>query len=362
MRLANLNKTYIIAEAGSNHDGKLSQAKKLIDIAADAGADAIKFQIFKAVDLYHPECGHIEFMNEKLDLFDFFKKMEFPVSWIPQLKQYADDRDIDFLFSVFSPESLDYITQFDINAIKIASPELNYLQLFEQSAKLNKPIFFSTGISTMSDISETVDILNKYHDNFAILHCITAYPAPLDQSNLNVLKTLSLAFDKPVGLSDHTMDFNTVSPLAVAMGAKIIEKHFTISRNLSGADHKFALEPHELTHMISEIRFIETLDRKEKIKYINNTPNKDIILGNSVKAITEDERLLYECDRRSLLTLKPIQKGDIISKENIGILRAERNITPGIEPKYLNTVLGKKATADIPGATGLLWEHLLTKI
>lgn len=352
-------KTYIIAEAGSNHDGNYEQALKLIDIAVEAGADAVKFQIFKASKLYHKKSGKIEFMGNDLELYDFLKSMEVPLDWIPKLNEYCKGKNIDFLFSIFDLELIKKIKEYDIKAIKIASPELNYVQLFEECAKLNKKIIFSTGISKLSDIELAVETISKYHDDFVILHCITSYPASIDQCNLNIIRTLKSAFDKEVGLSDHTMDYNYVPSLAVALGATVIEKHFTISRDLNGADHKFALEPNELKCMVNNIRKVEEMSEQEKESYIISVPNYRTILGSSVKKVQKEEEILYSCDRRSIITVKAIKKGDIISKDNIEVLRAERNIKPGLEPKFLNVIIGKKVNKDLEDGIGLTWNDVL---
>lgn len=353
-------KTYIIAEAGSNHDGKFEQAIKLIDIAVECGADAVKFQVFKAEKLYHKNVGMIDVPGGKIDFYDFLKKMEIPEEWIPELKKYCDKKNIEFLFSVFDIESLECIKKIDSSNIKIASPELNYIQLFEKCAKLNKPIIFSTGISKLGDIEQSIEIIEKYHSNYAILHCITAYPASNEQCNLNIIKTLKKCFNHPVGLSDHTMDFKYVPALAVALGATIIEKHFTISRTLNGPDHKFALEPQELKTMIKEIRKVEMMNDEEKLNFIKDTPNSEIILGSGRKCITDEEKILYQCDRRSIITIKDIDIGEKITMDNISILRAERNIEPGLEPKYLNVILNKKVNKKIQNGSGIRWDDLFS--
>ncbi|MDP4176903.1 MAG: N-acetylneuraminate synthase family protein [Bacillota bacterium] len=355
-------RTFVIAEAGSNHDGSFEQAKKLIDIAVDCGADAVKFQVFKAEKLYHKNVGMIDVPGGKIDFFDFLKKMEMSIKWIPELKRYCDERNIEFLFSVFDIESVELIKKYNINSIKIASPELNYVQLFEEAAKLNKPIIFSTGISKLADIENSIEVIEKYHSNYAILHCITAYPANDNQCNLNIIKTLKQCFEHPVGLSDHTMNFKYVPALAVALGASIIEKHFTIDRTLSGPDHKFALEPKELKVMIDEIRKVEKMSDKEKEDYIQKTPNSKTILGNCRKIITKDEEILYKCDRRSIISIRDIEAGEKITLDNVAVLRAERNIVPGLEPKFLNIILNKNVNRKICSGRGITWEDILNSI
>lgn len=355
----NKGKTYIIAEAGSNHDGNYEQAKKLIDVAVECGADAVKFQVFKAGKLYPKNVGMIDLPGGKIDFFDFLKNMEMPFEWVPKLKKYSDDRNIDFLFSVFDIETVKLIEECNINAIKIASPELNYMQLFEECSKLDKPIIFSTGISKLGDIETSVETIERYHSKYSILHCITAYPAKVEQCNLNVIRTLAQCFNHPVGLSDHTIDFRTVPAMAVALGASIIEKHFTINRSLNGPDHKFALEPDELKIMINEIRKVENYDQKEKKQFIDKVPNSKIIRGNGRKIITDDEKLLYECDRRSIICTKDIYEGETITLNKISILRAERNLIPGIEPKYLDIILNKRVHRKISSGNGITWDDVL---
>ncbi len=238
---------FIIAEAGSNHDGKFEQAKKLIDIAAWAGTDAVKFQLFRAPKIYPPGCGEIPTPQGKIDLYKFFEQVELPFQWLFPLKKYSQKRGLVFIVSPFDEKSADILEKIAIDAYKIASPELNHLPLLRRVAKNQKAMIISSGLSTLSDIEEALNAIYK-ENNFQVilLHCISSYPAQPKEYNLNVLETFKKAFQVPVGISDHSLDPVLIPKLAVAIGSSVIEKHFTLSKKLPGADHPFALEPDEL--------------------------------------------------------------------------------------------------------------------
>jgi len=348
---------FIIAEAGSNHDGKLEQAFKLVDVAVAAGADMVKFQIFKASKLYPPNCGVIDFGGKKLDLYAFFVKSEVSYDWLPKLKRYCDRRGIIFFATPFDEESADAMEKAGTQAYKIASSELNHIPLLRHVARKQKPMIMSEGLSTMRDIAEAVEtVRGEGNEQIAVLHCVSDYPAPPEEYNLNVLQTIKRAFGVVVGLSDHTLDPVLVPTIAVASGARIIEKHFTLSKELNGADHIYALEPNELALMVKRIRETEKLPIKKKVVYLARHP---AIMGGYEKIIAPCEKKIYPGDKRWIFSIKQIKKGEKFSKGNIAVLRAERFLKPGLHPRLFEEFLGAKCQKDIKPYQGLQWEHVL---
>ena len=351
---------FVIAEAGSNHDGKLLQAKKLIDVAAEAKADAIKFQLFKASKIYTPNCGKIPTPRGKLDLYDFFKQSEMPFEWIPLLKKYSEKKGLVFIVSPFDEETADELEKNGIKAYKIASPELNHLPLLSYIAKKQKPMIISSGLSTLSDIEEAVNVIHKENNRqIVLLHCVSSYPAPVREYNLKAIETLQNAFQLPVGISDHSLGPVLIPKLAVICGAVMIEKHFTLNKKLPGADHVFALEPDELALMVKEIRAAEKWSKEKTNKFLNNSPFYKKILGTGQKIIASSEKDIYPGDKRSIFAVKDIKKGEKLSKSNLSVLRAERHLRPGIHPRYFNLVLGKRLSKPIKKYSGVQWANLL---
>lgn len=351
---------FIIAEAGSNHDGRLEQAKKLIDVAAWAGADAVKFQLFRASTIYPPTCGKISTPQGKIDLYKFFKQVELPFKWLPLLKKYAQKKGLVFIISPFDEKLADELEKINIAIYKIASPELNHLPLLRHIAKKKKPIILSSGLSTLSDIEEALNTIYK-ENNFKVilLHCVSGYPVPPREYNLKVIETIKEAFQVLVGISDHSLNPVIIPKLAVAIGALMIEKHFTLSKKLPGADHPFALEPDELRLMVKEIREVENWNQEKRKKFISSKPAYKKILGTGQKIIAPSEKVLYPGDKRSIFAIKDIKRGKRLNKNNITILRAERYLKPGIHPRYFNLVLGKRTTRLVKKYTGLQWKNLL---
>ena len=354
------NPVFIIAEAGSNHDGNFEQAKKLIDIAAEAKADAVKFQLFLASKVYTPNCGKIPTLRGKLDLYEFFQRSEMPFKWIPLLKKYAEKKGLIFIVSPFDEATADELEKNNIKAYKIASPELNHLPLLSYIAKKQKPLIISSGLSTLSDIEEAIDSIHKENNRqIVLLHCVSSYPAPPEEYNLKLIETLQNNFQVPVGISDHSLDPVIIPELAAVLGAAVIEKHFTLDKKLPGADHTFALNPDELALMVKKIREAEKWSKEKRDKFLNSKPFYKKILGNGQKIIAPSEKEIYPGDKRSIFIIKDIKNGDKLNKKNIAILRSERYLNPGIHPRYFNLILGKKVIKPIKKYNGLQWAHLL---
>ncbi len=351
---------FIIAEAGSNHDGKFEQAKKLIDIATWAGVDAVKFQLFRASKIYPPNCGKIPGPQGEIDLYKFFEQVEIPFKWLSLLKKYAEKRGLVFIVTPFDEEAVDVLEKINIEVYKIASSELNHLPLLSHIAKNQKPMILSSGLSRLSDIEEALDtVYGENNQKIILLHCLSSYPAPPEEYNLKVIETLRNAFQVPVGISDHSLDPVLIPKLAACCGASVIEKHFTLSKKLAGADHPFALEPNELKLMVREVRKTEKWSEKKKRSFLASKPFYKKILGVGQKIITPSEREIYPGDKRSIFVTKNLKKNARLNKSNAAILRAERHLKPGLHPRYFDLVLGKKVVKSIKKYTGLQWKHLL---
>lgn len=328
---------FVVAEAGSNHDGKLEQAKALIDVAAEAGADAIKFQIFSARTLYSrstPGFSHLEELTTSKTLYQIVKENELPRDWLPELAQYASEKGLIFLATPFDREAVDELAAAGVPAYKWASGEIVDLPLLRHAAAKSKPMLISTGMCNLTDIQEAVDVVYSTGNfDVILLHCTSLYPAQTHQVNLRAMDTLRNAFQVPVGFSDHTMS-RFIPIAAVARGACIIEKHFTLSRQLSGPDHAFALEPEELKEMIRGIRETEES------------------LGSPLKRMLEEEKEVARIARRSIIARRNIPEGTRITAEMLTVKRPGW----GIPPKFWDTVLGRKAKQDIAEEEVITWE------
>lgn len=331
---------FIIAEAGSNHDRKLEHAFKLIEIAKEAGADAIKFQTYSAETIYSKKTPKPDYMKkkglsaEKETLWDVIKRIEMPRDWHPKLKAYCDQQGIMFLSTPFDLKAVDELEAVGIEAYKIASFEITHLPLVEHAARQGKPIILSTGMADLADIESALDaIYRQGNRDVALLHCAINYPPRYEDLNLRAMTTMRQAFQLPVGFSDHTLDIIS-DVAAVALGANVIEKHFTLDRKLPGPDHPFALEPAELKMMVKAIR------------------NTEKSLGSAVKKHTDAEKELYKIGRRSLVAACRIPKGTKITREMLEVKRPGY----GIPTKLMENVIGRTARIDIDEDDILSWE------
>lgn len=330
---------FIIAEIGTNHNKNKEIAKELIDIAADAGANAVKFQTFRPTDIVHPEIpanayGHFH-TSEKKYWYEILENFVLPESWYQELWNYAHKKGIIAISTAVSPDGVDFLMDLNVPAFKVASMDLNYFPLLEKLAKTKKTIILSTGMSYISEIDEAVRYIKKNgNDQIIITYCVSNYPAKPDQLNLKQIPLLEQIFNTPVGFSDHSLGTNS-SIAAVALGAKVIEKHITLDRKMEGPDHSFSLEPLELKNLVSGIREVELAIRSK----VGIDPNE----------ISKREEF-----RRSIVTKVKVNKGDIITMEKIQFTRPGN----GIEPKDLEKILGCKVNKDLLPNTVLKWEYL----
>jgi len=324
---------FIMAEAGSNHNGSLEQAKKLVDVAAEAKADAVKFQIFKAESLYSkytPEFSYLKGQNT----YELIKSIETPREWIKELAEYCKSKNIIFFASPFDFEAIDILDKY-VPAFKIASFEITDLELIKYAAEKGKPMIISTGMANLGEIEDAINAVKSVgNDNIILLHCNSLYPTPPEVVNLRAIETMKRAFKLPVGFSDHTLGIH-IPIAAVAMGACMIEKHFTLDRTLPGPDHSFAIEPDELKEMVSCIREVE----KAKGSGIKEKSN-----------LESDE--MYVKARRSIHAKINIPKGTKITRDMLIIKRPGY----GIKPRFIDMVVGREAKKDIREDEWISWE------
>ena len=326
--------TYIIAEIGSNHNRDIDIAKKMIEEAAIADVDAVKFQTFKAEKLYSKKAP--KFSKDSIKPFDLIKSIEIPREWHSELFKYAKNKRLEFISSPFDYEAVDDLYNIGVPAFKIASFEIVDLELLKYVAKKGCPIILSTGMATLEEIEEALTaIRSQGNDDIILLHCNSMYPAPVEIVNLNAIHTMSNAFKIPIGFSDHTMGIH-IPIAAVAKGAKVIEKHFTLDRTMKGPDHHFAVEPNELKQMVQNIRDIEKA------------------AGTGIKERAKDEQEMYEKGRRSIIAAQDIPKGAKITRDKIVIKRPGY----GIKPKFLDIVIGKEAKVDIEVEQWITWDMI----
>jgi len=325
---------FIIAEAGANHDRKLSQAKKLIDIAKASRVDAVKFQIYSAETLYSQRLKALP--GEKEKPFNVIKKLEMPRKWIPELATYSKKKGLFFLSSPFDKKAIDELNPF-VPAFKLASPELIDRPLLEYVAKKGKPLIISTGFYGLKEVSEAIEWVYGVGNNQVILlQCTGLYPTFPAEVNLRVIPLLKRKFQIPIGFSDHTLD--TVIPAAaVALGTNVIEKHFTLSRKLKGPDHPFALEPKELKEMVKNIRNIEKA------------------LGSEVKTPTKRELKKEKLIRIGIVATRDLKKGEKIT--NVDIL-TKRVGEGAILPKHFQKILGKYLSRDVKADQKITWKMI----
>lgn len=329
------NPTYIIAEIGSNHNCDKKIAKKLISKAADAGADAVKFQTYKAEKLYSKKTP--KFSKDRIKPFDLIKSIELPREWHNDLFEYAIKKNVQFLSSPFDYEAVDLLDRLDVPAFKVASFEITDIKLLKYISQKKKPIILSTGMTNIKEIDDALKaIRSEGNDNIILLHCNSLYPSPVDIVNLKAIENMYKQFKIPIGFSDHTIGIH-IPIAAVAKGAKVIEKHFTLDRHMKGPDHNFALEPNELKQMIRNIRDVEEAE------------------GKGIKeASYKEKKEMLKKGRRSIIALKDITKGTKITESMIIIKRPGY----GIEPKFFDKVIGKKAKNNIKAEQWITWEDI----
>ena len=339
-----MNKTFIIAEAGLNHNGKIELAYKLIEAAAAAGADAVKFQTFRAEELVAKSAQKANYQKqggENESQLEMLKRLELSLEDFSKLKAHSERHGIEFLTSPFDFASADAVENW-VRMYKIPSGEVTNLPFLKYVARKAKPIIFSTGMSTLGEVEKAVQTILSNQPAvegdfpaLTLLQCTTSYPCPTDEVNLKAMQTLAEAFKLPVGYSDHTMGIE-VAIAAVALGASVIEKHFTIDRSLPGPDHQASLEPDELKELVIAIRRVETS------------------LGDGIKRPAPSEVEIMPAVRKSLVTTTRLRAGTVLTEAMIAFKRP----ATGISPEHVSKVIGMTLKKDKDADEVITWEDL----
>jgi len=343
MRYDDFHHTFVIAEAGSNwkvgsYEEDLLQAKKLIDVAKESGADAIKFQTYKSETVFVSDAGKINYLLEKgidTSINEIFDHLSMPYEMLPELHQYCNQKKIMFMSTPFSVKDAKEVDEF-VEIHKVASFEINHIRMLEYLAKTEKPILISTGASTLEEIDFAINLVKENgNSNIGLFQCTSKYPSPLETLNLSVIPKMKERYNLPIGFSDHSMD-PIIGPIcAIGLGATFIEKHFTLDRNLPGPDHPFALNPSELKLMIENIR------------------KADIAKGNGEKIVLYIEKELHNAGKRAIQAIKEIKKGEILLEGiNFEILRPGKR-TIGLSPRFMNSIENKKSKVDVKIGEGI---------
>lgn len=339
-----MNRVLIIAEAGVNHNGDLNKARELIDAAANAGVDLVKFQTFKADDLVSKKAKkaryQIENTGEGYDSqYEMLKKLELSESDHSALIKYANSKGIKFFSTAFDVKGLVYLNSLGFSLFKVPSGEITNYPYLKKIASFGKPVILSTGMASLKEIEQALQVLTSEgltKKNITVLHCNTEYPTPMGDVNLKAMNTIRSAFNVEIGYSDHTLGIE-VPIAAVALGARVIEKHFTLDRNLPGPDHRASLEPNELKQMVDSIRNIEAA-----------------ISGSGNKTPSESEARNIEIVRKSLHLNKDLKKGTVISSNDLIVLRP----ATGISPMRIEEIIGKSLTKDVQAYDSLKEEDI----
>ncbi len=331
---------FIIAEAGINHNGRLESARQLVDVAVSAGCDAVKFQTFRTEKVCSPLAPkatyQLETTGSSESQIEMIRKLELPFNAFRELHHYCGEKGIIFLSTPFDYESADFLAELPVPAFKIPSGEITNLFFLEHIARKGRPLIVSTGMATMEEVAVAVETIHAAGNRqIALLHCVSNYPADPSSMNLRAMHTLAEAFETPVGLSDHTVG-TEIAFAAVALGACVIEKHFTLSHDLPGPDHRASLEPSELTNLVKGIRNIE------------------VALGDGIKRPAAEELNTAEVARRSLVAATFIPAGAALTVEMLDILRPGTGLSPSMRPQ----LVGRRARVNIEAGTILSLDML----
>ena len=329
-----MNKVFIIAEAGVNHNGSIELAKKLIDVAVEAKVDAVKFQTFKAENLVSKNAQKADYQkettNKEESQFDMIKKLELDVNTHKELISYCRSKNIMFLSTPFDHDSIELLNDLGLEIFKIPSGEITNFPYLRHIGKLGKKVILSTGMADIGEIEDALDILietGTKKENITVLHANTEYPTPMEDVNLKAMITIGNTFDIAFGYSDHTLGIE-IPTAAVALGASCIEKHFTLDKNMEGPDHKASLESDELKAMVKAIRNIE------------------LALGSSIKKPSKSEIPNMQIARKSIVVKTQIRKGEILTQDNITIKRPGNGINPMRWDEIIGTVASKDYIED----------------
>lgn len=323
-----MNRTLIIAEAGVNHNGSMDTARALIDAAAEAGVDYVKFQTFKAENLVSRSAQKAEYQKRNIgdgdnSQYAMLKALELSAEQHLDLVKYCNQQGARFLSTAFDLDSIAFLASLDMPLWKIPSGEITNFPYLRSIGQTRKPVILSTGMANMTEIEHAINVLTRFgtpRDGITLLHCTTEYPAPKDQINLRALQTMRERFNMPIGYSDHTQGIE-IPIAAVALGASVIEKHFTLDRNMDGPDHKASLEPAELKQMVENIR------------------NVEVSMGNGIKEPAPSEIPNIAIARKAIVAARAIEKGELLTEDNLTVKRP----AAGLSPMEWETVVGRYA-------------------
>lgn len=336
----NSSEVFIIAEAGVNHNGDLVLAKRLVDEAKEAGANAVKFQSFCTEELITKDANKADYQLETTDKsesqFEMLKKLELSFDEQKELKDYCDSIGVMFLSTPFEKKSLDFLSSIDVCAFKISSTDTNNILFLKQVADKGKPIILSTGMSNLSDVERAVNVIKSTgNEQIIILHCTANYPAPPEDCNISAITTLKSAFKTFVGYSDHTEGIG-ISPYTVPLGTKVIEKHFTLDKSMEGPDHKASLDPEELKNFVKQIRYVEKA------------------LGDGIKRPMKSERSTKKTLQKKIVLNKDLSRGDMLTEDSLIAKRTNE----GVSAEYFDLFIGKRINIDLKQNTPLNIEYI----
>lgn len=360
----------VVAEIGTAHSGDLTRAKELIAAAAESGAQVAKFQAVIAEEILHPAAGSIRLPGGETPIYERFKSLERNEAFYAALKEACIEAGIGFLCTPFGLASARMLSALGVREWKVASPELNHLPLLRYLGSTGIPIILSTGVSTLSDIELALDTLRlEEPGDITLLHCVTAYPAPEEEYNLSLLPSVQALFGVQVGVSDHTLDPELIPGLAVLSGARVIEKHITLSKGAGGLDDPIALEPGAFARMCGTVRGVWQLLRAgatqeqvlKEFEGAYGTPRVTRALGDGIKRLADSERPSYGRTNRSIIAVRKLSVGDVIDDSSVALLRSEQNVEPGLHPRELPAILGARVTAGVDPGAGVRLEHLVTR-
>ncbi|MDR2479721.1 MAG: N-acetylneuraminate synthase family protein [Treponema sp.] len=353
----------VIAELGTSHNGDLVKAKEMAAAAAESGAGCIKLQMVFAAEILHPNTGVVTLPGGRIRLYDRFKQLESPPEFYAELKEYIESTGCLFLCTPFGLKSARLLRELSPKMVKIASPELNFTALLQEIAGWGLPVLLSSGVSTLGDIEEAVSLLRqgKPCPPLCLLHCVTAYPAPETDYNTRILQSLSAVFGLAVGVSDHSLDPELVPVLALTQGAAVIEKHFCLSRDDPGLDDPIALPPPLFARMVQAVHRAAKTGPQETLATVIQERGAALVeqvLGSGVKMLAPSEQANYRRTNRSIHALRDIQAGETIQAAGIAVLRTEKILRPGLEPRWEPLVSGRTARNFIPAGEGIRFEDV----
>ncbi len=349
---------FVIAEVGTSHQGDRSLARELIAAAAEAGADCVKFQVVFADEIIHPLTGDVPLPGGKVRLYDRFKDVEQDEAFYAFCREQTEKAGLVFLASPFGVKSAQLLNRIGASWFKVASPELNHFPLLRELDSYQRPLVLSSGVSYLADIEAAFAVLSGQK---ALLHCVTAYPAPPEDYNLKVLQPLSVLFGCPVGVSDHSMDPDLVPGVAAAVGARLVEKHLCLDRSDPGLDDPIALDPALFRQMVQTLREVQQVPESQRLTWAVDRFGARVqaVLGSGKKQLAESEKANYERTNRSLHVLRALKAGHVLTAEDVAVLRTEKVLRPGLSPQFLNLVLGRTLQRPVADGEGLVWDDLL---